>query len=238
MPIAMATQLVVRIAPPGAGGIETRTFTRSPVSVGSAESNLLRLDHPSVAAHQGAFSFSSSRVIYEERAGGTGARVGELQPQLGERVSVNEETLVQIGRFRLCAEVVAERDVAICHDPRSGSAAPSAFEWKMPAIVGALASHSGGALPTLESLTSFVYRALRLADVVSAVIVRLRAGCGIAAQRPFDCSPLRSSWNAYEIAEYLLDTDAPENRLVVLERYLVELAERAQVPRSAPVGQA
>jgi hypothetical protein len=74
--------------------------------------------------------------------------------------------------------------------------------------------------------------------VVSAVIVKLRADCDLAGQRPFDTSPLRSSWNAYEIAEYLLDTEASENRLVELERYLVELAGRAQVPTSRLIGRA
>lgn len=234
----MTTQLLVRIAHPHVGRIETRVFTGSPVTIGRSRSNVLRLDHGDVPNRQGEIRFTSTLVEYVGADDAPGAIIGGVPVAARASVLLASDTLIQIGPYRLCAdiEMLSDRsadperadELAATDEFATGGIAPS----KM--FLATAARRTGGT----DTLTSFVYRALKLADVVSAVVVKLRAGCGTAGQRPFDTSPLRSSWNAHEIADYLLDTDASENRLNELERYLVELAVRAQFPVSPDIGRA
>ena len=238
----MITQLVVRIAHPHVGRIETRVFTQSPVSVGSDPSNVLRLEHSTVSGRQGEIKFTSTSVQYVEYGASMRGKVGGVQVEPATSVRLDPDTLIQIGPYRLCAELpesCGRNQAPSRKQPRSleDDGSTGLDELGMGAAPMVLSS-VGRSAATGDTLTSFVYRALRLADVVSAVVVKLRAGCGLTGQRPFDTSPLHISWNAHEIADYLLDTDASESRLAELEKYLLELAARAQLPLSAGVGRA
>lgn len=234
----MTTQLLVRIAHPHIGRIETRVFTESPVTIGKSATNVLRLEHSNVPDRQGEIRFTSTLVEYVGADDAPGVIIAGVRLASRASLLLGSDTLVQIGPFRLCAEVetLSEGAAELDGADRSPAAGALGMDGITPAKVflTAVGRSAGGP----DTLTSFVYRALKLADIVSAVIVKLRAGCGIGGLQPFDTSPLRSSWGAHEIADYLLDTDASENRLNELEKYLVELAARAQFPVSPGVGRA
>jgi hypothetical protein len=95
----------------------------------------------------------------------------------------------------------------------------------------------GGSRNDSDTLTSFIRRAVKLADEISAAIIELRTRQNPPSLRRFEASVLRTSWDKYELADYLLDPGAPDISLVEVRRYLIELAQN-QVPRFAGEGSA
>jgi hypothetical protein len=230
----MTKRLVVRIARLKLrGSIEEEVFDESPITVGSVSGNALRLEHPLVSPHQGVVTFTPTAVHYMDHKVAT-ATIVDGVPALPETpVPLQPDTLVQVGPFRFCVELEPVR----AHDSE-GDSEKMTFEEDVMGVIRAVASVARGApIDSADTLASFVTRAVKLADIVSAVVVELRARHGRGGMRRFESSPLRNSWDAYEISDYLLDPLAPDTRLAELKRLLMELTQ-APLPSPTPEGRA
>lgn len=241
----MTDRLIVRIARPKLGRpVETRIFIESPVSVGSGPNNALRLEHPRVAAYQGVLTFTPTSVQYTDCDATASAVIDGVAVKPGIRNTLRNGTLVQVGPFMICVELAADAGldappaaVLPAQRPESealpgGSGVTGVVRQAVESIVGGVPTTSA------ETLTSFLIRALKLADLVAEAIVELRTRHGRLGSRPFETSPLRIFWDPHEIADYLLDPNAPAVRLTELKRYLIELAQGKPPPFSGGGGQA
>jgi pSer/pThr/pTyr-binding forkhead associated (FHA) protein len=104
----MTTRLIVTMVrfKPGSP-IETRIYTESPVSIGRGPNNILRLDHPSVACRHGAFQFTSARASYIDYGQQGDTIIGGQSVAAQTPISLREDTLIEIGIFRICVDLCA-----------------------------------------------------------------------------------------------------------------------------------
>jgi hypothetical protein len=229
----MTTRLVVNIARPIPGkSIETRVFAGAPVSVGSSAASLLRLQHPSIAPERGVLIFTAATVHYIDYAAGTSAVVDGLALTPGIPFALRPDSLIEIGPFRFCAEVVAAPGALPLHElpghstesetPVARQVTNDGFDPIVCAACGMTTNANTAAL------RSFLTHAMKLADIISAVVIELRARQARTGLRSFETSLLRTSWDHHEISSYLLGPgflldsgahsghrDHPDRRIVI-----------------------
>lgn len=230
----MKPKLIIRIVRRKSGLVESRVFEHSPISIGRAVENALHLDGPSLAPRQGQIAFTSSFVEYIDFEPLAAVTLDGVPVRTGASVELREGSVLQLGSCWLCAEI--ERPPSSDEDRLidiatllNGALASAGIErWILPR-----ANSRGRADSALAPL---VDRAVKLADVIAEVIIHLRAVAGPAEIRRFDTSILRTSWNAQELAEWLLDPDGPDTRLVEMKWSLLRLAQ-ASTPHTGTVGQ-
>lgn len=235
------SRLIVKlIRPDSPEAVETQVFSNSPVFVGASAASSIRLKDPLISAHQGVFIFTRERVRYVDYSTKTSAIVDDVFAAPGESFPVHKDTLLWIGPFALRVEVESAAAAPAVRTPAvaNENSEVIALEQEAMETIRTVTRIARRLLASNDSLAYFLARAVKLADVVSAVIVRARAAGTNTAKFPFDTSPLRTSWDAHEISAYLLDTNASTSRLAELERYLVELTLRAELNASIIVGQA
>jgi hypothetical protein len=74
-----------------------------------------------------------------------------------------------------------------------------------------------------EALAIVLSRALRVIDIVSAVLTQLRPGRIPSWASPAGSSPIRTALDPLVITDYLLDPSGSDERLDELRRYLIDL---------------
>jgi hypothetical protein len=155
-------KIIVRIAHPDGRAVESRVFHTSPVSIGRAAGNMLRLEHHCMRSRQGILVFTAETIEYVDYGSTVAPRIDGIPAQEGVPVRLQDLSLVEVGPFRSSVESV--RNAALV-PPGSATAGIG--------MVRAIAT--SGTLPDeTDPLCGLLSRAVKLADAVSTTIIQLR----------------------------------------------------------------
>jgi len=197
-------------------------FSRSPVTVGRRDSNLLRLDAPSVSRHHGAFMFSRRGGLqYVDLSSANGSYIDDRRIQPDTPLDLSDSSVITIGPYQIIAHLelvplnVAPSDpdatTNILGDARSPEL-PWVGAWKdtlarSEALHRVLAQHAPA---------DILGRAAEMIEAVADLVIKYR-GPGHSG------SPLAIATAADEIVAYLLDPEAERERVGELRTLLAEM---------------
>jgi len=199
------------------GGTVTRVFEKSPVTIGNTAESMLQLVDDRLSAQQGMLFFTGGSVKYMDftDAAGPGgvSKVANLS---------SPATSVRVGRFEVSARV--EVAPAPAGDPLDrGPPAPRGPGSSVVDVVNAIVSVAR-AIPRSDHdlMLGFALRAVKLIDLISAVLIELRPAHDTTPPRTGVPSVLRCSCDPLEIADYLLDPRGSDLRLDELKACFVD----------------
>jgi FHA domain len=222
-------QLVATIRDPMNSLKIEQAFVRSPVTVGRAEDNALRLDSRIVSRHHGAFLFGESGLHYVDVGSANGSFVDGRFITPNAVVEVGSNTIITVGPFQIGVELRLVRLPRFPSDPLARTSldlAPSDLrraralsdETMIDQLVrGAIAAR--GPIGALR-------RAVRVVETVSEVLLGARPATTTGS--PLDCALEPGA-----VVRYLLELDLDQDRIGELRARLA-LLMRSEPSRKEP----
>lgn len=197
-------------------------FSRSPVTVGRKDSNLLRLDASSVSRHHGAFMFSRrGRLQYVDLSSANGSYIDDRRVQPDTPLDVHDSSVITIGPYQIIVHLELVPLMVAPSDPDAPTnifggvrlpEIPSVGAWKetlarSEAIHQVLAQHAPA---------DMLGRAAEVIEAVADLVIKYRGS-------EHSGSPLAVATAADEIVAYLLDPEAERERVGELRTLLAEM---------------
>jgi pSer/pThr/pTyr-binding forkhead associated (FHA) protein len=222
-------QLIATVRDPMNSIKVEQAFLRSPVTVGRAEDNALRLDSRIVSRHHGAFFFGQGGLHYVDVGSANGSFVDGRSVVANGLVEIGNSTVLTIGPFQISVDLRLVNLPRFPSDPR----ARTSIDLNPSAARSPAADPGAGNASIDERLLDAIRergpigalrQALRVADVVAALLVAFRSGNEAA-------SPVESAKDSSAIVRYLMEDGATEDRIGELRGVLAGLLRAGRSAR-------